>query len=53
MVRCVYEVVRYTKIYIWYNIVIAGKLQYPATFRTQRCWINQLLMYCGTKRLTP
>jgi hypothetical protein len=34
-------------------ILIPRKLQYSASLWTHRCCINQLLMYCGTKRLTP
>jgi hypothetical protein len=49
MVRSVHEVARYTKIHIKYNVLISGKLRYPAILWSQRYLILQLLLYHNEK----
>jgi hypothetical protein len=45
MVRSVHEVARYTKIHVKYNVLISGKLRYPATLWSGGCQISQILLY--------
>jgi hypothetical protein len=45
MVRSVREVARYTNIHIEYNILISGKLQYPANIWPRRYWVSQVVLY--------
>jgi len=45
MVTSAHDVVKYTKKQIRYNILITATLQNPTTVCTQRCQINQLLLY--------
>jgi hypothetical protein len=44
MVSSVHEVAGYTKVYVAYNILTFGKLQYPATLWCWRCQISHLLL---------
>ena len=46
--KSVHNSVGYTKIHIRHNILISGKLQYPATPFPRRCWIKQFSLYSRT-----
>jgi hypothetical protein len=39
---------RYAKIRIKYNLLISGKLRYPATLWCRRCRVSHLLLYVVT-----
>jgi len=43
--KSIHNDVGYTKIHIWHNILISGKLRYLATPFPRRCWIKQFLLY--------
>ena len=43
--KSVHKGVGYTKIHIRHNILISGKMRYPATPFPRRCWIKQFLLY--------
>jgi hypothetical protein len=45
MVESVYEVVRYTKVCIRYNVMTYGKLKELATVWSHTSWISQLVLY--------
>jgi len=38
------EVSGYSKICIRYNVGSSGRLQYPETIWSWRCWVSQLLL---------
>jgi len=40
----VFEVAGYSKMHIRYNVGSSGKLQYPQTFWSWRCWVSRLLL---------
>jgi hypothetical protein len=43
--KSVHKGAGYTKIHVRHDILISGKLRYPATPLPQRCWIKQFLLY--------
>jgi hypothetical protein len=38
-------IVRYTEIHIRHHVLVTGKLQYPVTIWSQRCWISQIVLH--------
>jgi hypothetical protein len=51
-VRSVHGLARYTKIHVQYNILISGKLRYPANSWSWGCRISQILVYAGSHVLS-
>jgi hypothetical protein len=50
MISLVYEVARYVKILIRYNVLMSRKLQYSAALWSQRYQINQVVLYLFLKK---